>query len=142
MTTLLVKQRRGFSLSQSKGMVIMALASLHSQRDFYSEFLMSRESFNPRDFGIEMKMSEVVDRLVNDFGEFTRGQITLDELLFRPVQAQDFCNQVKRKNGWYDLPDDIILRSIMNRRKASRRKRRARGRREIEFAGAKWKSDF
>ena len=29
-----------------------------------------------------------------------------------------FCGDVRRKYGYYDLPDDAILKSIMNRRKS------------------------
>jgi hypothetical protein len=41
----------------------------------------------------------------------------IDELLLRPREAQYFCDQVRRKYADSDLPDDIILRPILQRRK-------------------------
>jgi hypothetical protein len=42
---------------------------------------------------------------------------TVDELLLHPREALNFCDQVRRRYGYFDVPDDIILRSIMQRRK-------------------------
>lgn len=84
---------------------------------FYREFLMRRGDFDPKEFGVNTPKTEFVDQLVDAFNTFVRGQLSLDELLLRPSAALDFCQTVKRSTGWYDVPDDIILRTIMNARK-------------------------
>ncbi len=55
--------------------------------------------------------------MLEDFNVTYRDQWTIDEFLFHPREVSRFCDEVRRKHQFYDLPDDIILRSIMNRRK-------------------------
>lgn len=95
----------------------MIIRSQSNQDLFYREFLMSRGSFNPRDFGVDSEREDFIDLMADTFNETFRGTLTVDELLLRPRQALAFCDDVRRKFGFYDLPDDIILRSIMIRRK-------------------------
>lgn len=78
---------------------------------------MSRQSFDPRDFGVNMEKPEFIDQMCEDFNTVYRGQWTVDELLLRPREAMRFCDDVRHRHGYYDLPDDIILRSILQRRK-------------------------
>ncbi len=92
-------------------------ATTDRQADFYREFLMGRTKFEPSDFGIDMSRAEFDDLMVDTFGTKFRGQMTIDELLLRPRMASSFCDAVRFENGFYDLPDDIILRVIMQRRK-------------------------
>lgn len=96
----------------------MATASLTSQAAFYQEFLMSRRSFQPQEFGVDMELENFIDLMCDDFGAYTRGQLSLDEMLLRPRTALHFCDIVRNKHSYYDLPDDIILRSVMRRRKS------------------------
>lgn len=84
---------------------------------FYQEFLMARGNFNPADFGVDCEKSEFSNICVDHFGEYTKGQLSVDELLLRPETALDFCASIRRKFGWYDVPSDIILRSVLNARK-------------------------
>ena len=92
-------------------------ASKLTQADFYREFLMGRGKFNPADFGVSVSREEFVDQMVEDFGATYRGAWTMDELLLHPREAVRFCDDVRRKHGYFDVPDDIILRVILNRRK-------------------------
>jgi hypothetical protein len=55
--------------------------------------------------------------MVDVFAEVYRDAWTIDELCLHPREAARFCDDARRKHGFYDVPDDIILRSIMNRRK-------------------------
>jgi hypothetical protein len=84
-----------------------------AQRDFH----MGRGAFNPRDFGVNMERVDFTDEMVTDFNEAYRDGWTIDELLLHPREAARFCDTVRFKRGYYDAPDDIILRSIMTRRK-------------------------
>jgi hypothetical protein len=93
------------------------IAAVSSQADFYRDFLMARGAFDPREFGIDMDRAEFSDKMVEDFGAIYRGQWTIDELLLHPREAARFCDDVRRAHGFYDLPDDIILRVILGRRK-------------------------
>ena len=60
---------------------------------------------------------EFIDRLVDDFAETFRDAWSVDELLLHPREALRFCDDVRRKHGWFDVPDDIILPSVLQRRK-------------------------
>ncbi|MBX9789929.1 MAG: hypothetical protein K2Y37_13510 [Pirellulales bacterium] len=54
-----------------------------------------------------------MDQMVDEYSDYTRGQLTLDELLPRPKSALHFCDTVRQPHGYFDVPDDIILQSIM-----------------------------
>jgi hypothetical protein len=41
----------------------------------------------------------------------------VDELLLHPREAAWFCDETRRKYRYFDLPDDVILRVILTRRK-------------------------
>jgi hypothetical protein len=103
-------------ISKQKGRNMMAVESM-SQAEFYKEFLMARHSFQPSDFGVNMDKDEFIDQMCEDFNDTFRGQTTVDEVLLHPRDALRFCDSVRMKLGYYDLPDDIILRSILQRRK-------------------------
>ncbi len=85
--------------------------------DFYREFLMSRGKFDPREFGVDMTREAFTDQMMDDFATAFRGAWTIDECLLHPRDALRFCDDVRQRHGYYDMPDDIILRSIMTRRK-------------------------
>lgn len=87
------------------------------QASFYARFLMARGSFDPKQFGVNLGKDEFTDQMVDEFNTTYRGQLTIDELLLRPRSAIHFCESVRTKHGYYDLPDDIILRVILGRRK-------------------------
>ena len=95
----------------------MIRSLISSQADFYREFLMGRGNFNPAEFGINLSREEFADQMVDEFNSTYHAQWTIDELLLHPREAAIFCDQVRRKHGYFDVPDDIILRVIMTRRK-------------------------
>ncbi|MGC1275999.1 MAG: hypothetical protein WBC44_20020 [Planctomycetaceae bacterium] len=95
----------------------MTAVAVPSQSEFYREFLMARGSFQPSDFGVDMEKSAFIDALVEDFHGIYRDTWSVDELCLHPREAMAFCDGVRRQRGWFDVPDDIILRSIMQRRK-------------------------
>lgn len=84
---------------------------------FYQRFTMARQQVDPREYGVDLDRDEFVERMVEEFNAYTRGLLSFDEMLLRPRTALHFCDSVRQKFGWYDLPDDIILRVIMIRRK-------------------------
>jgi hypothetical protein len=81
------------------------------------EFPMTRERPDLTQFGIDTTWEDLTDEMVDDFNEAYRGQWTIDELLLHPREAAHFCNDVRRKRGYWDLPDAIILRTILTRLK-------------------------
>ncbi|GMU21518.1 MAG: hypothetical protein AMXMBFR13_16110 [Phycisphaerae bacterium] len=95
----------------------MPAAAISSQTEFYREFLMARRSFVPQDFGVDMDREAFDDRAVEFFNSVYKGQFTIDELLLHPAEAMRFCSDFRRMYGYFDLPDDIILRVILQRRK-------------------------
>jgi hypothetical protein len=46
-----------------------------------------------------------------------RDQWSVDELMLHPREAARFCDQARFQHGYFDVPDDIILRVILTRRK-------------------------
>jgi hypothetical protein len=87
------------------------------QARFYREFLMARGNFNPADFGIGVSKDEFTDQMVEALSATYRGGFSVDELMLHPREAVRFCDQVRHQFGYYDVPDDIILRVILTRRK-------------------------
>jgi hypothetical protein len=81
------------------------------------EAAMPRRSFDPQDFGIDLTKDEFLDRMVDAFNDAFRGSLSLDELLLHPREALRFCDDVRFRYGFFGLPDDIILRALMQRRK-------------------------
>lgn len=94
----------------------MATATV-SQVQFYKEFLMSRRKFEPDQFGVSMSRESFDDQIVEIFNRHFGDNISIDELCLHPRQAQRFCDDVRTEQRWYDVPDDIILRVVMQRRK-------------------------
>jgi zona occludens toxin (predicted ATPase) len=88
-----------------------------SQAQFYRAFLMARTSFSPSDFGVDLDKEAFMDQMVDDLADAYRDALSIDELLLHPREAMHFCDTVRHKHGYYDLPDDIILRAILDRRK-------------------------
>ena len=78
---------------------------------------MGRGKFEPVEFGVNLSREDFTDQMVGDFAETYRDGWTVDELLLHPREAMRFCDDVRRQHGYYDLPDDIILRVILGRRK-------------------------
>lgn len=79
--------------------------------------LMARHKLEFNQFGITEDTEVVIDHIVDLFNEHTRGQVTIDELLLHPRDAIVFCDRVRSTFGWFGLPDDMVLRPIITRRK-------------------------
>lgn len=88
-----------------------------SQTQFYGEFLMGRGRFDPKEFGVDLRREDFTDQMVECFADIYRDTWTVDELLLHPREAAKFCDEVRRKYHYFDVPDDIVLRVIMARRK-------------------------
>jgi hypothetical protein len=85
--------------------------------DFYARFVMARQQVNPSDYGVPLGKAELAAILADALDTYGQGKLSVDELLLRPRAALHFCDEIRRTNGWFDLPDDIILRVILDRRK-------------------------
>ena len=95
----------------------MIATTLHSTAEFYKRWIMSRGAFDPKQFGVDMARDTFTDQMVDQFAEVYRDGWTIDELLLHPAEAMRFCSDIKRRFAYYDVPDDIILRCILTRRK-------------------------
>lgn len=84
--------------------------------DLQQRFLMARMAQRLSDHGVSGDHDANVDRLI-ELHRATYPAYSFDELLLRPRVALLFCDRAREMFGEYDLPDDIILRSILNRRK-------------------------
>ncbi len=80
------------------------------------EALMARLTSKFSDYGIDDDPEMIVDRFVSLLASMYPA-FTLDNLLVRPREALRFCDEVRRRENAYDLPDDVILQPLMNRRK-------------------------
>jgi hypothetical protein len=78
---------------------------------------MARHALDLQVFGINMDKEAFVDLMCDAFNGYVRGTLTVDELLLRPRMALHFCDTVRAEHQFHDLPDDVILRVIMGRRK-------------------------
>lgn len=86
--------------------------SLERLKDHY----VARLSRTLAEHGIEEDPDRFVDRLVELF-QGLYPAFTIDELLVRPREALRYCDAVRSHAQNYDLPDDMILRPLLNRRK-------------------------
>lgn len=92
-------------------------ATVSSQADFYREFLMGRKIIDPEKYGLEMTREQFIVEMVEAFANTYQDRISVDELLLHPKEALNFCDDTRRSAGYWDLPDDIILRALMADRK-------------------------
>ena len=77
---------------------------------------MDRQKWEPQDFGIDLPRKELVDMFVDELRRVFRGMWTIDDLVVHPRDATRFCEDFRLKTGFYNLPDEIILRTLMNER--------------------------
>jgi hypothetical protein len=80
------------------------------------EYYVARLSKTLAEFGIDEDPEMFADRLVQLF-QGLYPAFSFDELLLRPREALKFCDAVRMHCGNYDLPDDLILRVVLSRRK-------------------------
>lgn len=97
---------------------MMGTTQIPERATFYARFLMARQHVKPKDYGVDMSKDDFTDQMVDDFNEYTKGALSVDEMLLRPKTALHFCDHVRQKYSYFDLPDDIVLRVILTRRKS------------------------
>jgi hypothetical protein len=91
----------------------MATVVIRPRRaDFYKRFIMGRANFSPRDFGVDLDREPFIGLMIDEFNGMFQGRQTIDELLLRPREALHFCDELRHKHRYFDLPDDIILRVV------------------------------
>lgn len=73
--------------------------------------------FDPKQHSVKMTSDEFTDAIAEEFSVTFRGMMTVDELVLHPREALESCDRIRRTRGWFLLPDDIILRTLMKRRK-------------------------
>jgi hypothetical protein len=78
---------------------------------------MTRRAIDPRHYGVDMDAAEFMDLMVDEFNSTFFGSQSFDELLWRPREALRLCDDVRQRRHFFDVPDEVILRSIMIRRK-------------------------
>jgi hypothetical protein len=93
------------------------MTEFRTEPDFYRRHFMARQQIDPAAHGVPLDKEAFIDLMVREFADYGRDAMTIDELLLRPRAALHFCDTVRQRHGWFDLPDDVILRVIMTRRK-------------------------
>jgi hypothetical protein len=78
---------------------------------------MARGNFDPKDYGVDATRDAFTDEVAEHFTARYRASLSVDELLLRPREAVQFCDDIRRQQSCYDMPDDLILRSLLARRK-------------------------
>lgn len=79
---------------------------------------MPKPSFEPSEFGIALTKVDFDEQMSRAFAERLGNRRSLDELLLHPREAIEFCDHVRARFGYFQLPDHVILRSLMTRRKS------------------------
>jgi hypothetical protein len=78
---------------------------------------MGSPAFDPKEFGVEMEQSAFIDLIAEDFSVTFMGTWPIDELCIRPRDAIQYCDDFRRRHRFPDVPEHIILGSLMNLRK-------------------------
>jgi hypothetical protein len=85
---------------------------------YFAEYIMGIRNFDPASFDLSIDREEFIDICTNDFNDFIRGEMSLDEMLLRPRLSSQFVDRVKYAHtGWHDIGDHVILGAVMYRRK-------------------------
>lgn len=66
--------------------------------------------------GCAVSLSEFQDELENLHARLYQAW-SVDELLLHPDDAKHFCDTIRQLSSFEGLPDDLILRCLLNRRK-------------------------
>ncbi|WP_010587130.1 hypothetical protein [Schlesneria paludicola] len=78
---------------------------------------MLSRGLSPTDFGVDLDRSQFIDLIAEDFEKQFVGLCMIEELLLHPDQAKHFCDRIRRKHHCPKVPDDFILRSLMQRKR-------------------------
>jgi len=66
--------------------------------------------------GCNLPLNQFQDSLIDVLNEMFRAW-SVDELLLHPREEMEYCSVVRRKLECHDLPDELILRCALHRRK-------------------------
>jgi hypothetical protein len=91
-----------------------AMTTIQTER--LKEYIVKRQAQTFADHGVEEDAVLLIDRMT-EIMQSLYPAYTIDELLLRPRHALLLCDAIRQATGYADLPDDIILRPILNRRK-------------------------
>lgn len=80
------------------------------------EWIVARQSHTLEIYGVDVPAADFVDALVDQLHDMYPA-FSVDELLVRPREAIAFCDAARRRIKNWDVPDDLILRPLLNRRK-------------------------
>ena len=64
------------------------------------------------DFGVYIDEVKFVDQITELFNQYTKGSISFEEMLLRSDTAKQFCDDARMITGYFNLPDEIVLRSV------------------------------
>jgi hypothetical protein len=79
---------------------------------------MARKNKTLSDLGFDIDPETFEHALTDTFDSMHRDNMSsLDELLVRPTRALIFCEAIRERLNEYDLPEDVILRTLLNLRK-------------------------
>jgi hypothetical protein len=78
---------------------------------------MPRPALNPSEYGVELNLADFKRMMWSEFGS-KYAQWTVEDLLVNPREGICFCDHIRKTHGYYELPDNIILKTLLNRRKA------------------------
>jgi hypothetical protein len=78
-----------------------------------------RHVINPANYGVRLTKTAFLDVLLEEMVVVHGPDMTVDELLLHPRKALNLCDHIRQRYGWDDLPDDLILRGMLTRRKRS-----------------------
>lgn len=81
---------------------------------------MPRRKVQLSNYGVAINSEVFADLMVNTFSAYSRGEYSFDDLLLHPRDAIEFCDHVRQMNGFHEVPDDVILSTLMIRRKNPR----------------------
>ena len=66
--------------------------------------------------GCGLPLADFQDQLVDLHSQLYRSW-SVDELLLHPDDSKYFCDTIRRQTSFHGLPDDLVLRCLMHRRK-------------------------
>lgn len=75
--------------------------------------MLNRGEWEPEQFGIAgMGKDEIIKVLCQYFRDSLGRTWTVDDLLLHPSDAVRFCQDARFRAGWFDMPEEFILRAL------------------------------
>lgn len=79
--------------------------------------MMSVETFDPRAYGVELDRDQFVELVVMDFKDKIGELLLVSEFLLHPAAAIRFCDIFRQRHHFDRIPDDLILRTLVQRQR-------------------------